>query len=136
MQVIRFSTKLSILKAESERPRLCVILIFVLTEAAGVRDGVRSVRGVLCGQRQLAQRHHGGRARRAQPGQVGPARALPREGRGQGAPREVPHRQVRHAPDEPHPQAPRRRDVALRRAAEALRASGELEDTRGGGGHR
>lgn len=61
---------------------------------------------------------------------AGPARPegqLHREGRGQGAPREVPHRQVRITPDEPDSEATRRRDVAVRRTTEAVRSAGKLD---------
>lgn len=37
-----------------------------------------------------------------------------RQGRGEGAQGEVPHRQIRITPDEPHPEAIGRRNVAVR----------------------
>lgn len=54
------------------------------------------------------------------------ARQFQRERRsGQRATREIPHRQIRLTPDEPHSQAARGRNVALRRAAETVRSTGE-----------
>lgn len=89
----------------------------------GVRCGGGRVRGGDGGARGAAPSLHlvadGALARQGRP-----ARQLQRQGRGEGAAREVPHGQVRLAPDGPHPQAARRRDVALRRATEALRYTG------------
>lgn len=51
---------------------------------------------------------------------------LQRQGGGEGAPGEVPHCQIRIASDVPDQEAVGRRDVAVRRAAEALRSPGKL----------
>ncbi|XP_028170152.1 chromatin target of PRMT1 protein isoform X1 [Ostrinia furnacalis] len=107
----------------------------------GRRRG-RSGRGVRHGVRRGGRRRRLPRARPAPralahgalAGQVRPARQLQRQGRGEGAPREVPDGEVRQPPDGADPQAPGRGDVALRRAAEALRGAGEQR--RGGRGGR
>ena len=56
-------------------------------------------------------------------GTVRTASQLHREGRGEGAPRKVSHRQIRNPPDESDPQALGRGDVAVWWAPEAVRST-------------
>lgn len=98
----------------------------------GVAGGVRGGRAVAAAGRLP----RGPLPARAVTRQARPARQLHREGGGEGAQGEVPHRQVRLPPDGPHPEETGRRDVALRRAAEAVRVHGEQQERRGGCRHR
>lgn len=72
-------------------------------------------------ERHHPRRHPGGRPVGALAGQDGPSRRLQGQGGDQGEAREVPHRQVRPPPDEPHQEEAGGGDVAVRGAQEALR---------------